>query len=80
MWFDAKGRRIAADPYAVGFGQAKEHYEQLLAYIDDPERNPVPQGYAPPFYKADRENEYRQAHAVFSRRLQDAIDAGWQPS
>jgi len=29
---------------------------------------------------ADRENEYRQAHAVFSQRLQTAIDAGWQPA
>ncbi|MGV9370044.1 class I SAM-dependent DNA methyltransferase [Micromonospora tulbaghiae] len=80
MWFDVAGRRIAADPYAFGYGQAKEHYERLSSYLDDPERNPVPKGYIAPFYKADRENEYRQAHAVFSKRLQDAIDAGWQPS
>ncbi|MFV2106097.1 class I SAM-dependent DNA methyltransferase [Micromonospora sp. LOL_015] len=80
MWFDATGRRIAADSYAFGIGQAKEQYEQLMAYLEDPERNPVPDGYAAPFYKADRENEYRQAHAVFSKRLQDAIDAGWEPS
>ncbi|SCL29851.1 Methyltransferase domain [Micromonospora rhizosphaerae] len=80
MWFDSRGRKIAGDPYAFGFGQTKEHYDQLIAYLDDPDRNPVPDGYATPFYKADRENEYRQAHAVFSKRLQDAIDAGWQPS
>lgn len=80
MWFDAAGRRIAADPYASGFGQAREHCEQLMAHLDDPQRNSVPEGYRAPFYKADRENEYRQAHAVFSKRLQDAIDAGWQPS
>ncbi|MEV5632330.1 class I SAM-dependent DNA methyltransferase [Micromonospora tulbaghiae] len=80
MWFDASGRKIAADPYAFGFGQAKQHYEQLTAYFDDPEENPVPDGYTAPFYKADRENEYRQTHALFSKRLQDAIDAGWQPS
>lgn len=80
MWFDANGRRIAADPFAFGAGQKKGDYEQLLAHFDDPEQNLVPEGYAAPFYKADRENEYRQAHAGFSKRLQDAIDAGWQPS
>src|SRR5262249_30530449 len=53
MWFDAYGRKIAADSYTFGFGQTKEHYEQLMAYLDDPKRNPVPEGYTPPFYKAD---------------------------
>ncbi|RAN94252.1 class I SAM-dependent DNA methyltransferase [Micromonospora noduli] len=80
MWFDASGRRLAADSYAFGFGQTKQNYEQLMAYLDDPQRHPVPDGYTAPFYKADRETEYRQAHAVFSKRLQDAIDEGWQPS
>jgi hypothetical protein len=80
MWFDSGGRKLAADSYAYGYGQTKVHYEQLTAHIDDPEQNPVPEGYAVPFYKADRENEYRQAHAVFSKRLQDAIDTGWTPS
>jgi hypothetical protein len=79
-WFDARGRRVAADPYAFGVGQVKADYEQLMNYFENPERNPVPNGYVAPFYKADRETEYRQAHAVFSRRLQDAIDAGWEPS
>ncbi|MFF5199433.1 hypothetical protein ACFY3B_07460 [Micromonospora parva] len=79
-WFDASGRKIAADPYAYGYGQAKEHYEQLMAYLDDPARNPVPDGYRAPFYRVDRESEYRQAHAAFRKRLQDGIDAGWQPS
>ncbi|MGC4861142.1 class I SAM-dependent DNA methyltransferase [Micromonospora sp. DT41] len=80
MWFDAAGRRIAEDPYSYGDGQNKEGIEQLMAYLDGPRLNPVPGGYKAPFYKADRENEYRQAHAVFSNRLKDAIDAGWQPS
>ncbi|WLS44514.1 class I SAM-dependent DNA methyltransferase [Micromonospora profundi] len=80
MWFDASGRRIAADSRVFGHGQTKQHYEHLMAYLDDPQRNPVPDGYTAPFYKADRENEYRQAHAVFSERLQDAIDGGWRPS
>ncbi|MGC5053511.1 class I SAM-dependent DNA methyltransferase [Micromonospora sp. DT48] len=79
MWFDRAGRKIAADPYTFGYGQSKEHYEQLMAHLDDLERNPVPEGYSAPFYKADRENEYRQAHAVFSKRLQNAVDAGWHP-
>lgn len=79
MWFDAAGRRIAADSRVFGHGQTKLHYEQLMAYLDDSQRNPVPDGYTAPFYKADREGEYRQAHAVFSKRLQDAINEGWRP-
>ncbi|MEN3608021.1 class I SAM-dependent DNA methyltransferase [Plantactinospora sp. ZYX-F-223] len=69
MWFDSAGRKIAADPYAFGFGQTKDQYQQLTTHLEDPERNPVPEGYTAPFYKADRENEYRQVHAEFSRRL-----------
>jgi hypothetical protein len=80
MWFDSKGRRIARNHNAYGFGQSKEHYAQLMAYLDDPTRSVAPDGYTPPFHRADRETEYRQAHAVFNRRLQDAVDAGWQAS
>ncbi|MGW3895694.1 class I SAM-dependent DNA methyltransferase [Micromonospora profundi] len=80
MWFDASGRRIAREFHAQGVNQPKEAFKKLVAYLNDAGRNPIPEGYAAPFYKADRENEYRQAHAVFSKRLQDAIDAGWQPS
>ncbi|MCL7456240.1 class I SAM-dependent DNA methyltransferase [Micromonospora sp. MSM11] len=69
-WFDANGRKLVADRNAFGRGQTKEHYEQLTAYLDDPERNSVPEGYAAPFYKADRVNEYRHAHFVFSNRTQ----------
>ncbi|OKI61681.1 restriction endonuclease [Micromonospora sp. CB01531] len=78
MWFDSAGRRIARAHNAFGLGQEKMHYEELMAYLSDPDRNPPPEGYKAPFYRAHRENEYRQAHAVFSKRLQDAIDAGWQ--
>ncbi|PWU48056.1 restriction endonuclease [Micromonospora globispora] len=80
MWFDATGRKISGNHRSYGHRQVKGDYERLLAHLDDPERNPVPEGYRAPFYKADRESEYRQAHAVFSKRLQDAIDGGWQPS
>ncbi|MEV4846674.1 class I SAM-dependent DNA methyltransferase [Micromonospora matsumotoense] len=80
MWFDATGRRIAANFNQWGFGQTKMHYDQLISHLDYPERNPVPEGYMAPFYKADRESEYRQAHAVFSERVRNAIDAGWRPS
>lgn len=79
MWFDAAGRKIAADPYTFGYGQKKEHYQQLMRHLEDPRLNPVPEGYSAPFYKADRESEYRRAHAVFIKRLQHAIDEGWQP-
>ncbi|MBP1783322.1 hypothetical protein J3R08_003172 [Micromonospora sp. HB375] len=80
MWFDAAGRKIAADPYAFGHGQEKGHHQQLVAHLDDSKRSPAPDGYNAPFYKADRVSEYRQAHAVFTKRLQDAMDTGRQPS
>ncbi|MDW5329053.1 class I SAM-dependent DNA methyltransferase [Plantactinospora sp. KLBMP9567] len=69
MWFDGAGRKITRDYYAQGVGQPNDAYAKLIRHLDDPERNPVPEGYEPPFYKADRENEYRQAHAEFCRRL-----------
>ncbi|MEU0478545.1 class I SAM-dependent DNA methyltransferase [Streptosporangium sp. NPDC006013] len=72
MYFDADGRRVAANFDAYGSGQTKEHYEQLIAHLDPEVNGPVPDGYTAPFYKADREAEYRQAHAVFSERLRQA--------
>lgn len=79
-WFDAEGRKIAGNRYTYGFGQTKEHYEQLLTY-DKKERSEPPEGYTAPFYKANREEEMRAAHAYFSARLQAAIDLGkWTPS
>lgn len=79
MWFDARGRQLAQDPYAHGRGQTKEHYEHFLAY-QNKERSEPPEGYTAPFYKANREEEMREAHAYFSARLQEAIDQGkWTP-
>jgi hypothetical protein len=78
-WFDAEGRRIAGDRYTYGHGQTKEHYEQLRAHLTGERKDP-PDGYTPPFYKANREAEMREAHAYFSARLQEAIDRGkWAP-
>ncbi|MQS07081.1 hypothetical protein FNX48_007820 [Streptomyces sp. IF17] len=78
-WFDANGRKIAGNRYTYGFGQTKEHYEQLQAHFKG-ERSEPPEGYAGPFYKAEREKEMWAAHAVFSARLQAAIDRGeWAP-
>lgn len=71
-WFDADGRKIASNHNTYGYGQTKAHYEQLLAHFDPEINGPVPDGYAAPFYKADREAEYRQAHAVFAERLRQA--------
>ncbi|MFC5751069.1 class I SAM-dependent DNA methyltransferase [Actinomadura rugatobispora] len=79
MWFDSSGRRLSADPYAFGYGQTKEHFKHLQEHLEHPERVPAPEGYTPPFYKADREAEYRQAHAVFSERLERAKAEGWTP-
>ncbi|QBI56469.1 Eco57I restriction-modification methylase domain-containing protein [Streptomonospora litoralis] len=72
IWFDAKGRKIAASHHTYGHGQTKEHYLQLQKYLNSSGTEPVPEGYEAPFYKADREGEYRQAHAVFSERLRAA--------
>ena len=79
-WFDANGRKIAAHHDNFGVGQTKDHYNQLMVHLEDPANCAPPAGYEAPFYKADREREYREVHAVFSKRLQDAIDAGWSPS
>ncbi|MEO3748686.1 class I SAM-dependent DNA methyltransferase [Plantactinospora sp. B5E13] len=69
MWFDANGHKIAREFHAQGVRQSQDSFKKLMAYFDDPQRNLVPEGYAPPFYRANREQEYRQAHAAFSRQL-----------
>ncbi|MFJ3207510.1 Eco57I restriction-modification methylase domain-containing protein [Streptomyces flaveolus] len=80
MYFDAAGRRIAADPYAYGYGQTKQVYIDLLSHLENPEATPPPAGYTAPFYKADREAEMRAAHAHFQARLDKEIVAGrWTP-
>jgi hypothetical protein len=68
-WFDATGRKLAGNWNTFGTGQTKEHWEQFQAYLDAPDTNPPPDGYTPPFYKADRIAEYRQAHAAFTDRM-----------
>jgi hypothetical protein len=68
-WFDAGGRKITQNHNTHGHGQTKKHYEQLMVYLDPEIRGPVPDGYTAPFHKAEREAEYRPAHAVFSERL-----------
>lgn len=70
MYFDATGRRIAADSYAFGHGQTKEHYQQVAAHMEG--GAPPPEDYTAPFYKADRPAEMKAAHAVFSKRLAEA--------
>ncbi|MEW2275392.1 class I SAM-dependent DNA methyltransferase [Streptomyces griseofuscus] len=79
-WFDANGRKIAADFNTFGHGQTKQDYLDLMAHLEDPERIPPPEGYEAPFYKADREAEMRAAHAHFQARLDTEIAAGrWTP-
>lgn len=79
-WFDANGRKIAADFNTYGHGQTKQDYLDLMAHLEDPERTPPPEGYKAPFYKADREAEMRAAHAHFQARLDAEVAAGrWTP-
>lgn len=72
--FGSNGRKIAGDRYAYGYGQTEEqeHFVQLQGHLESPDTEPPPEGCTPPFHKADREAEYRQAHAVFSERLRAA--------
>ncbi|MFG2920923.1 class I SAM-dependent DNA methyltransferase [Streptomyces sp. NPDC048305] len=80
MYFDAHGHRIAADPYAFGYGQIKETYSALLDHLKRSDAVTPPGGYSAPFYKADREAELRAAHAHFQARLDAEITAGrWSP-
>ncbi len=76
MYFDANGRKLAADYDQWGHGETKEHWKQFEKYLDDPAANLVPDGYTAPFYKVDRVKEYRQAHAVFRGRLRKARGQG----
>ncbi|WP_406127599.1 class I SAM-dependent DNA methyltransferase [Streptomyces canus] len=75
-YFDANGRKIAADFNTYGHGQTKQDYLDLMAHLEDPEHTPPPAGYHAPFYKADRETEMRAAHAHFQARLDAEIAAG----
>jgi hypothetical protein len=71
-WFDANGSKLAGYHRTYGQYQKKETWEQFEAYREDPANNPPPDGYTPPFYKADRIGEYRQAHAAFTERMKGA--------
>ena len=71
-WFDANGSKLAGYHRTYGQYQKKETWEQFQSYLEDPSNNPPPDGYKPPFYKADRIGEYRQAHAAFTERMKGA--------
>ena len=49
MYFDANGRKLAADYNQWGHGQTKEHWKQFEQYLEDPAANPAPDGYAAAF-------------------------------
>jgi hypothetical protein len=71
-WFDANGWKIAGYHRTFGQIQKKGDYEEMLDYVESGGTTRVPDGYTPPFYKADRIAEYRQAHAAFTARLEQA--------
>lgn len=79
LWFDSSGRKLAANHRTHGQRQKRDSYKQMLEFLRDPSRAKVPEGYKAPFYRADRESEYREAHAVFSERLERAKAEGWTP-
>ncbi|MFJ4863711.1 class I SAM-dependent DNA methyltransferase [Streptomyces sp. NPDC088748] len=79
-WFDANGRKIAANFNTYGHGQTKQDWIDFEAHLADPGNAAPPAGYVAPFYKADREAEMRAAHAHFQARLDAEIAAGrWAP-
>ncbi|MFD0456087.1 hypothetical protein ACFQ2H_09085 [Streptomyces violaceoruber] len=47
-YFDANGRKIAADFNTYGHGQTKQDYLDLLAHLEDPERTPPRRATRPP--------------------------------
>lgn len=69
-WFDGRGRKISGNRNSFGHGQTKAHFDQLMRYIDG--EGAPPEGYEAPFYKVNRVREMRQAHEVFSKRLEEA--------
>lgn len=79
-WFDADGWKLAGNARTIGQRQTKETWAQFEACQAAPDTAPVPEGYTAPFYKADRETEMREAHAVFQARLDAAVARGeWDP-
>ncbi|MGW5470193.1 hypothetical protein [Streptomyces chartreusis] len=79
-WFDADGWKLAGNARTIGQRQTKETWKQFEAYQAAPDTAPVPDGYTLPFYKADREQEMREAHAYFKKRLDEAVaDGKWDP-
>jgi hypothetical protein len=75
-WFDANERKIAGDRYTYGHRQTKEHWAEFQAYLSAPTVLSPPAGYTAPFHKANREQEMRDAHAVFQARLDAAVARG----
>ena len=75
-WFDANGWKLTGYHRTFGQIQRKNSYDELLAYNESTGTAPPPDSYTPPFYKANREAEYRRAHAVFSERLRKARGGG----
>jgi hypothetical protein len=72
MWFDANGWKLAGYHRTHGQIQQKSSYAEFLAYNEPGSTAPPPADYTAPFYKTDREAEYRQAHAAFSEWLRKA--------
>ena len=71
-WFDANGWKMAGYHRTFGQIQKKGDYEEMLDYNKSGGITKVPDGYTAPFSKADRVAEYRQAHAAFTARLDQA--------
>ncbi|GIH68008.1 hypothetical protein [Sphaerimonospora thailandensis] len=44
IWFDADGRKIAGNHNTYGYGQTRQHFEQLTAHLDPETNGPVPRG------------------------------------
>lgn len=69
---------MAAVYHTYGYGQTKDDYVQLQKYLETEDPADIPSGYSAPFYKADREAEYREAHAYFTEIVERAKrDGTW---
>ncbi|MGI5180539.1 class I SAM-dependent DNA methyltransferase [Dactylosporangium sp. CA-152071] len=80
-WFDADGWKLASNARTFGQRQSKTTWAQFEAYRNDTQHVPPPEGYTPPFHRADREAEMREAHKVFQAQLDAAMARGeWDPA
>ena len=68
-WFDANGRKLAGNWNTSALVRPRSTGSSSRPTLKTRRRTRRPTVTPPPFYKADRIAEYRQAHAAFTERM-----------